>query len=106
MSIRQREWTIFRVSFLVVTLLPLSSFLYLRVQAAEESAQPLTTTERLALSSLQERGRVLQEDTRAFYTEVCGRRGIKALEECSIDATAMTIAHVVKPATPPPAPAK
>lgn len=97
-----RHW----IGFWAVIVLYVATFLYMDVHAADESPQPLTTTERLALSSLAERGRVLQEDTRAFYTEACTRRGIKALDECSIDSTAMTIAHVAKTPPTPPAPAK
>lgn len=95
------SWTVFRISFLVVVLIPLASFLYLRAAEEKPPSLPLTTTERLALASLNERGRMLQEDTRAFSTEVCNSRGIK-MEECSIDPTGMTVSRVIKS----PAPAK
>ena len=74
------------------------------VWAADEKPipYPLSTTERLALTSLNDRQRLLQEDYRAFSTEVCGSRSIK-MEECSIDPVAMTASRVVRVQSPAPA---
>lgn len=70
--------------------------------AADEKplSYPLSTTERLAFTSLQERQRLLNEDSRAFATEVCSLRSIK-LDECSINPESYTVSRVMKPPAPP-----